>query len=98
MSKLALTKHAVVRMAQRGICVDDADLIAMIGTEVGDGYLVLAKDCDEVERELKKLRDRIRRVRGKRLVVAGGRIVTAYHAPKNFERQLLRQARKRDQY
>src|ERR1022692_743762 len=37
-------------------------------------------------------RNRFRRVVGKRLVVADGKIVTAYHAPKPYQRRLLRSA------
>ena len=96
MSALVMTGHAAVRMAQRSIKIKDADLIALIGTEVDDGYLVLAKDCRRLENELKKLLERIRRICGKRLVVADGQIVTAYHASKSHHRRLLRKARERD--
>jgi hypothetical protein len=34
MSALTLTRHAMTRMAQRSITLKDAELIAMIGTEV----------------------------------------------------------------
>jgi hypothetical protein len=89
---LMLTDYATLRMAQRGMAIKDADLIALLGTEVNDGYLVLDRDCQEVERELKGLIGRIRRLRGKRLVIAAGRIVTAYHASPRNERRLLRSA------
>jgi hypothetical protein len=90
MSALVLTGHAAVRMAQRSIKMNDIDLIALIGTEVDGGYLVLAKDCQRIERELKRFLDRIWRICGKRLVVADGRIVTAYHASRSHQRRLLR--------
>jgi hypothetical protein len=44
MSSLILTGHAAIRMAQRSIKFKDAQLIALIGTEVEDGYLVRVKD------------------------------------------------------
>jgi hypothetical protein len=90
MNKLVITSHAAVRMAQRGMNTKDAELIVLIGTEVDDGYLVRARDYQEVERVLKKLLQRLRRVVGKRLVVAEGRIVTAYHVSKTRQRQMLR--------
>jgi hypothetical protein len=40
MSTLVLTGHAAMRMAQRSIKLQDAELIALIGTQVEDGYLV----------------------------------------------------------
>jgi len=77
-------------MAQRAIRIRDAELIALIGTEVEDGYLVREKDYQQVERTLKELLIRSRRVVGKRLVVADGSIVTAYHASRNQRHRLLR--------
>jgi hypothetical protein len=93
MNALTLTGHATVRMAQRGIEIKDSELIAMIGSEVHDGYYVREKDYQEVERILKQLLQRCRRVRGKRLVVTNGQIITAYHACDRHERRLLRNAR-----
>ena len=90
MSTLTITAHAAVRMAQRSIQTKDAELIALIGTEVDDGYLVREKDYQQVERMLKAFLSRFRRVVGKRLVVADGSIVTAYHATRRQQRRLLR--------
>jgi hypothetical protein len=70
MSTLILTRHAAIRMAQRSITLRDADLIALIGTEVEDGYLVRAKDYQGIETELKRFLQRLRRMVGKRLIVA----------------------------
>jgi hypothetical protein len=96
MKPLAVTDHAAIRMAQRGISLKDSDLITLIGTEVDDGYLVTAHDSQRVEHELKRLMDRIRRIRGKRLVVVNGQILTAYHASRRKERRLLRHANEND--
>lgn len=93
MSALLPTHHGAVRMAQRGFNLRDAELIAMVGTEVEDGYLVRHVDYQEIERVLKKFLERVRRLRGKRLVVTTGRIVTAYHATNSHQRQLLRNSR-----
>ena len=96
MSMLMLTGHAVARMAQRGIKIKDSELIALIGTEVEDGYVVRNQDCQKIEREVKRLLDDIRHIRGKRLVVATGQVVTAYHPSKRHQRQLLRSAHERE--
>jgi hypothetical protein len=96
MTALIPTKHAAIRMAQRCIPAHDAELIVAIGTEVGDGYLVRLSDVQAAESELKNLLSRIRRLEGKRLVAAEGRIVTAYHATHRQQRRLLRRAYESD--
>jgi hypothetical protein len=96
MTGLVLSDHATVRMAQRSVSLPDAELITLIGTEVTDGYLVRAQDCQQIEMNLKRFLDRVRRLQGKRLVVAEGRIVTAYQASRRNERRLLRNAHERD--
>jgi hypothetical protein len=89
-SILHLTRHATTRTAQRGFAQRDLDLIRWIGTEVEGGYLVREKDFLALEQELKRLRDRARRLVGKRVVVEGDYVVTAYHARPGKERRLLR--------
>jgi hypothetical protein len=98
MSMPALSKHAAVRMAQRGIMPKDSELIVLIGTQVDDGYLVRDKDYQEVEHALKRFLKRVRRIVGKRLIISNGCIVTAYHSSKKQQRRLLRQARDGDHY
>jgi hypothetical protein len=77
MSTLMLTDHAAVRMVQRGIRINDCELIALVATPVDDGYFVRDQDCQWLEKYLKCVLERLRRIRGKRLVVTNGRIVTA---------------------
>jgi len=96
MSTLILTGHAAMQMAQRSISLKDAELIVLIGTEVDDGYLVLEKDYQEVERHIKQFLDRCFRMVGKRLIIADGRIVTTYHPSKKHLRRLLRNAHESD--
>jgi hypothetical protein len=93
---LVATRHAAIRMAQRSISLRDADLIAMLGSAVADGYLVREKDYQAVERRIKHLLVRVRRLRGKRLVVANGRIITAFHVTRRQQRRLLRNTAARD--
>ena len=98
MRMLLPTRHSEVRMAQRGFNLNDVELIMMAGTEVEDGYLMRQADYQEIERVLKKFLKHLSRLRGKRLVVATGRIVTAYHATSGHERKLLRNARAGNSY
>ena len=71
-----VTEHAGRRLAERSIQLRDTDLIALIGTEVSDGFLVRDEDCEAVEHQIKQVLDRMRRLRGKRLVVVDGSIIT----------------------
>lgn len=95
MSALSLTQHAVVRLAQRGMSANDADLIMLIGSEAPDGYMVRDHDCADIEAALKQLLNRLQRLKGKRVVVLGERLVTAYHATPKEQRRLRRRAAER---
>jgi hypothetical protein len=76
----------------RAIGKNDLELVRRIGTEVEGGYLVREKDFQILDRELKQLRDRARRLVGKRVVIDGDRIVFAYYANHRKARWLLRGA------
>jgi hypothetical protein len=95
MTTLNSTTHAAARMSQRGIRDDDLELILEIGTEVEGGYIVLKKDYRAYDCELKRKRERVRRLVGKRVVVEGDRVVTAYHAEPKKQRRLIRGAEDR---
>ncbi len=90
MSQVVMTEHGYARLSQRGIAQTDIDLLMLIGTEVDDGHFVRERDYQAFERELMHVLHRARRLIGKRLVVADGRVVTAYHANRKTERRLLR--------
>lgn len=85
-----LTQHAVVRMAQRGIRVDDLGLIRALGTEVEGGWLVRERDCTQFIMACKQLMDHADRLRGVRLVEQDGVVVTTYRARPRKQRKLLR--------
>jgi len=90
MAAISITGHALTRMAQRGIRSDDLDFILAVGTEVDDGILVRRKDVLLIERQMKALLKRLRRIEGKRLVVADGHLITAYHASDDQQSRLLK--------
>jgi hypothetical protein len=90
MRGLHLTRHAMLRMSQRGVGLDDIEIVEFIGTEVEGGYLVRRKDVQAFEQRLKKLGDWVRRLEGKRIVVKNNIVVTAYHARQTKQRRLLR--------
>jgi hypothetical protein len=86
MSGLHLTRHAILRMSQRGVGLDDIEIVESIGTEVEGGYLVRRKDVQAFEQQLKKLGDWARRLEGKRVVVKNNIVVTTYHARQTKQR------------
>jgi hypothetical protein len=94
-SFLIRTAHGARRMAQRGVGDGDVALASLIGTEVEGRVLVREKDFQALDRELKQLRDRAKRLVGKRLVIEAGRLVTVYHSTHRKERRLLRDAQDR---
>lgn len=96
MTQISLTRHAIMRAAQRGIANDDLDLVMLIGTEVEDGYFVRNKDCEAMERQLRRLADRVRHLKGKYVVVADAQIVTVYQAGRTKEQRLMRRAEQRN--
>jgi len=95
MSALKPSRDAILRMAQRGIRLDDLELAEFIGTEVEGGHFVRQRDAQAFERDAKKLINRVRRLVGKRVVRRGGAIITAYHAGRAKQRELLRGAEAR---
>ena len=90
MTDLAVTKHARKRLAQRSMGQIDIDLILRIGTEVEGGLLVRRKDFEAFAVSMQATVEHARRLVGKRVVIADGHLVTAYHATRSDERKLLR--------
>jgi hypothetical protein len=95
MNNLHLTRHAMVRMSQRGIGRHDIELIASIGTEVEGSYLVRSKDVQTFVRKRKMECERARRLEGTWVVVEDGCVLTTYRPRKDKERRLLRSSDER---
>ena len=92
---LRFSKHGSARAAQRNFKDADVELVLTLGSEVADGYLMRECDCLAAERELKSAIQRIRRLRGKRLVVKDGVIVTVFHATAKETARVLRRSDER---
>lgn len=90
MGELSISRHAETRMAQRGIRQSDLDLILELGSEVEGGLIVREKDFRQFERKLRGEIERASRLVGKRLVLGGDHMVTAYHASRSDTKRLLR--------
>jgi len=89
MKRFDITRHATVRLAQRGLSMADAEMIVKFGTEVEDGFIFLGKNCADLEGELKAALQQVRHLRGKRVVLEDGHLVTAYHATRKTTHKLL---------
>ncbi len=96
MNAISFTEHAILRMAQRGIGIDDLDLLMHVGTAVEGGYFVRKKDCQQAISALKHFEDRIGRLAGKRVVLEGDHIITVYQSNKSKAKSLLRRAERRE--
>ena len=80
--------HAVQRMSQRALKVDDLDLIMLLGVEVPDGLFVRRKECEVAARKLVDLAEQIQGLPGTRVVLDGGRVITGYRALPRQQRRL----------
>lgn len=97
MKHFDISKHAFMRLAQRGLSVSDSEMIVKFGAEVDDGFILLAKNCSELETELRAALQQVRRLRGKRIVLKDGHLITAYHAAKSTTRKLLQRSEESQQ-
>ena len=80
MMPLHITRHAEVRLSQRGIRHSDLNVLLDHGTDIGQNKLMLrAQDAERVIRNLKKQIARIQRLTDKVIVVSEGTLITAYH-------------------
>lgn len=86
-----LSHHAEARVQQRGIRESDIPVIVAAGTPVGDDSLfLLARDVDREIRRLKQEINKLERLRGCRVVIAGKTVVTVYRPTRTTEKRLLR--------
>jgi hypothetical protein len=74
------TQIAIVTAQNSGGWMESGAALSGKITEVKGGYLVRGKDFQLLDRNLKQLKDKARRLVGKRIVVEDCVVVTAYHA------------------
>lgn len=81
MLDLRLTDHAEARMRQRGFRKADVDLVLRVATRVSDdAFFLTDKDAArEIERRRREIQQ-LERLRGSKLIVEGGSLITLYHA------------------
>jgi hypothetical protein len=81
MFDLQPTNHAESRMRQRGFREADVDLVFSVATRVADdAYFLTDRDAArEIERRRHEIQQ-LERLRGSKLIVEGGVLITLYHA------------------
>lgn len=94
MTSINLTSHAEARFSQRSIRQEDLTLLLRIGTEAENGVVLLERDFNAFERDLKKLLQRLRRYIGTFVVLDGDTVVTGYRCRPAKLKSILKRARK----
>lgn len=89
-----LTKHGQERSWQRGLSVEDVEIIRAFGTAVADSrgevYYMRSRDVAQLVGQLKRRIQRVERLVGCAAVLAGDSVVTVYRASEAAEKRLLR--------
>lgn len=91
-----MTKHADVRANQRGLRSQDIHFLLELGAQIApDAYLmtddVAAREIARRKHEIQQLE----RLKGKKVVVEGATVITAYHAKAREQRRSFRKGRAR---
>lgn len=89
------THHAEVRMRQRGFRNADVGLVLRIATRVADdAFFVSDKDAArEIELRRREIQQ-LERLRGTKLIVEGGSVITLYHSDRKPPRRTCRKNRR----
>lgn len=84
------TKHAQVRIRQRGLKENDVAMILEYGTLTKKGPMITRKDYSALEHNYKKKLSCLRRLVGKIAMTDGSVVITVFHATKAQQKRLLR--------
>lgn len=91
-----ITKHAALRMKQRGLREQDLVLLLAEASQVAPDTFLLTRH--DAERAIRKKRDEIQkleRLKGTKAVVVNGNIVTCCHSTDDNQRSVMRRGRSR---
>ncbi len=89
-----LTRHAEVRMRQRGLRDNDINLLLQSASQISpDTYLLTKQDVAREITRCKREIQNLERLKGCKIVVERGCIVTCYHAVAKAQRKNLRHGR-----
>ncbi len=94
MQGLMMSIHAEKRLNQRGIRDDDIDFIIASASQVApDAYIVTREDASREIARYKRRIQQIERLKGCKLVVEDGVIVTCMHARKSEQKRTMRKGK-----
>lgn len=81
MPDLHLTRHGETRMRQRGYRNADLDLVLSSATCVADdAFLLTNRDAGREIARRKREIQQLERLRGSKMIIKGGTLITLYHA------------------
>jgi len=83
------TRHAGIRMRQRGYTRQDISLVRSFGTPVNDGYVLTREDVKFAQADAGENRQSLERLIGTALIEIEGSMITVYHARKETRRRLM---------
>lgn len=91
MDGITYSNHAGQRMQQRGIRERDIDLLLSCGTQIDEASILLSdKDAArEIERRKHEIQT-LERLRGCKVVIIEGVVVTCYHASEKHLKKVVR--------
>ena len=89
-----LTRHAEMRMRQRGLRDDDLRLLLKAASQVSpDAYMLTERDAArEITRRKREIQS-LERLKGCKVVVEDGIIITCYRAHRKNQKKTLRRGR-----
>jgi len=95
MHDLRFTRHAEIRMRQRGFRDTDIGLVLSVATRVAeDAFFLSNKDAArEIERRRREIQQ-LERLRGTKLIVEGENVITLYHSDRKQSRGANRKDRR----
>lgn len=95
-TSIGCTRHGETRMRQRGMKKGDAELILAYGTQVdAEAWFLRKRDVDRAIESRKQEIQTLERLRNRKVVVRGNRVITAYSSRPADQKRTLRQARQK---
>lgn len=85
-----LTRHGTERLRQRGYRKADLGLVLAVGTPTGNAVVLTDRDVTQRIAEYRRLINRLERLRGSAVVLAGDRVLSVYRPRRSKLRRLLR--------
>lgn len=96
MINISYARHAETRMQQRAIRKKDVPLIIELGTQIDDEtWFMCNRDVSREIESLKREIHRLERLANCKVVMRGGRVITAYSSRPADQKQTLRRGRQK---